>query len=71
VTRDEAIDAGWFGDVLPHVRPRIGDIIVSARKNIAYYQTDSDTGRGMIGQHGSWSPAEVQVPLVRFGAFAF
>ena len=27
-------------------------------------------GRDMIGQHGSWSPAEIRVPLVRFGAFA-
>jgi hypothetical protein len=24
----------------------------------------------MIGQHGSWSPAELHVPLLRFGAFA-
>jgi predicted AlkP superfamily pyrophosphatase or phosphodiesterase len=70
VTRAEAIEAGWFGDVSAEVEPRIGDIIVAARKNIAYYATENDTGRGMIGQHGSWSPAEVQVPLLRYGAFS-
>lgn len=70
VSRAEAIEAGWFGDVSAVVEPRIGDILVAARKNIAYYASETDPGRGMIGQHGSWSPAEVQVPLVRFGAFA-
>ena len=70
VSRAEAIEAGWFGDVLPEIEPRIGDILVAARKNIAYYASATDPGRGMVGQHGSWSPAELQVPLLRFGAFA-
>jgi glucose/arabinose dehydrogenase len=71
-TRAEAIEAGWFGTVLPEIEPRIGDIIVAARKNIAYYdgRIPNNHGRNMVGQHGSWSPAEVQVPLLRFGAFA-
>jgi predicted AlkP superfamily pyrophosphatase or phosphodiesterase len=71
-TRDEAIAAGWFGVVRPEVAPRIGDLLVAARKHIAYYdgRSDSPHGRSMIGQHGSWSPAEVRVPLLRFGAFA-
>ena len=71
-TRAEAIDAGWFGEVRTEVEPRIGDLIVAARKNIAYYdgRAKNQSGRKMIGQHGSWSPAEVQVPLLRFGAFA-
>ncbi|MCU1544626.1 MAG: alkaline phosphatase family protein [Microbacteriaceae bacterium] len=70
-TRDEAIAAGWFGDVRADVVPRIGDLLVAARKGIAYY--DSRTlghGHRMVGYHGSWSPAEIQVPLLRFGAFA-
>jgi hypothetical protein len=71
-TRAEAIDAGWFGRVAAEVAPRIGDLLVAARKNIAYYdgRTAAATSLGMIGQHGSWSPAEVQVPLLRFGAFS-
>jgi hypothetical protein len=71
-TRDEAIAAGWFGAVADEVKPRIGDLLVAARKNIAYYdaRSASTTSMAMIGQHGSWSPAELQVPLLRFGAFA-
>jgi hypothetical protein len=72
VTRDEAVAAGWFGEVLPEVLPRIGDVLVAARKNIAYYdgRVPNAHGRGMVGQHGSWSPAEMRVPLLRFGAWA-
>ncbi|HMH58039.1 MAG TPA: alkaline phosphatase family protein [Galbitalea sp.] len=71
-TRDEAIAAGWFGAVAPEVLPRIGDLLVAARKNVAYYDGRAATKHSlaMIGQHGSWSPAELQVPLLRFGAFA-
>ncbi|GGF24025.1 nucleotide pyrophosphatase [Subtercola lobariae] len=71
LTRDEAIEAGWFGEVLPSIRPRIGDLIVAARKNIAYYDSRRTPAskRTMIGQHGSWSDDELFVPLLRFGAF--
>jgi len=71
-TRREAIEAGWFGAVRPDVAPRIGDVLVAARKAVAYY--DSRTvvlgSHGMIGQHGSWSVDELKVPVLRFGAFA-
>ena len=71
-TRDEAVAAGWFGTVAPEVLPRIGDVIVAARKAVAYYdaRVTGPNGRSMVGQHGSWSPAELRVPLLRFGAFA-
>ena len=71
-TRAEAVAAGWFGPVLPVVAPRIGDVLVAARKAVAYYDSRDTTGSGrsMIGQHGSWSPAETRVPLLRFGAFS-
>jgi hypothetical protein len=72
LTRDEAIDAGWFGEVDDEVRPRIGDIIVAASKNIAYYDGRklNDASRRMVGQHGSWNPDELVVPLIRLGDFA-
>jgi hypothetical protein len=70
-TRDEAIAAGWFGEVRDEVRPRIGDLLVAARKGIAYYDSRTrGTGHGMVGHHGSWSPEEMRVPLLRLGAFA-
>ena len=69
-TRDEAISAGWFGQVRPGVTPRIGDLLVAARKRVAYYDSRAGLhGQSMIGQHGSWSPAELRIPLLRFGAF--
>ncbi|MGV8895990.1 MAG: alkaline phosphatase family protein [Rhodoglobus sp.] len=72
VTRSEAVAAGWFGEVNAEVLPRIGDILVAARKGIAYYdgRLENHSSRGMVAQHGSWSPGEVRVPLIRFGAFA-
>jgi Type I phosphodiesterase / nucleotide pyrophosphatase len=71
-TRAEAIAANWFGDVAAVVEPRIGDLLVAARKNVAYYdgRTADRHSLAMIGQHGSWSPAELQIPLLRFGALA-
>lgn len=73
VTRDEAIAGGWFGPVVDDaVVPRIGDILVAARKAVAYYdvRVESQAGRHMIGQHGSFSSEETAVPLLRFGAFS-
>jgi hypothetical protein len=72
VSRAEAIEAGWFGDVSEHVIPRIGDVLVAARKQIAYWSAaqSGDAGMTMVGQHGSWTPEELRVPLLRFGSFA-
>ncbi|WP_431247863.1 alkaline phosphatase family protein [Leifsonia xyli] len=70
-TRAEATEAGWFGPAVdPEVAPRIGDVLVAARKRIAYYdgRDPQRTGRNMIGQHGSLTPEETRVPLLRFGA---
>jgi len=68
-TRDEAVAAGFFGDVDRDVLPRIGDVLVAARARIAYYLDEDDPGRAMVGQHGSLTPEERDVPLLRFGAF--
>ncbi|PVZ94895.1 hypothetical protein DDQ50_11205 [Amnibacterium flavum] len=69
-TRAEAVAAGVFGPVDDEVLPRIGDILVGAREPIAYYdaRTASASSRAMVGQHGSFTAAEREVPLLRFGA---
>ncbi|MBH0129125.1 alkaline phosphatase family protein [Salinibacterium sp. NK8237] len=71
-SREDAIAAGWFGEVAPEVAARIGDIVVAARKGVAYYDSrvSNNSGRKMVGQHGSWSDEELRVPLLKFGAFA-
>ena len=70
VDREEAIAAGWFGPVAEHVRPRIGDVIVPMRDNFAI--VDSRTARpqllALLGLHGSLTPEEVSVPLLRVPA---
>src|SRR5699024_4477334 len=68
-SRGEAIAADWFGPVDDAVGPRIGDVLVAARKDHAFYVDADDTARRMVGQHGSLTPAETAIPLLRFGAF--
>ena len=72
VTRDEAIKADWFGPVSDDALGRIGDVIVAARAQVAYYDERTATKRSlaMVGQHGSFSLQEQRVPLARWGAFA-
>jgi hypothetical protein len=72
LSRDEAIDAGLFGAVAPDVRDRMGDVIVAARASIAYYddRLADKAPQRMVGQHGSLTPEERIVPLIRLGAFA-
>ncbi|WP_258065006.1 alkaline phosphatase family protein [Rathayibacter sp. AY2B3] len=67
-TRDEVAASGWFGEVSPAAAERMGDVFIAARRTIAYYAADDSSGRSMIGQHGSLTPEETQVPLLRFGA---
>ena len=66
LTRAEAVAADWFGPVDDAVLPRIGDLLVAANGRAALYRTADDPGRGMVGQHGAWTPAERFVPLARF-----
>lgn len=71
-TRSEAIEAGWFGPVVDaEVAPRIGDVMVAARARVAYYDStpEGTKARSMVGQHGSLTPEEQKVPLIRLGAF--
>lgn len=72
-TRDDAIAAGWFGaEVSAEVIDRIGDVLVAPRKRVAFYDDrfGDDLGRRMVGQHGSLTPEERSVPLIRLGAWA-
>lgn len=71
-TRSEAIAAGLFGDVAPHIAGRIGDVLVAARGLRAFYddRLGDKKPQDMIGQHGSVTPEEMTVPLIRLGAYA-
>jgi predicted AlkP superfamily pyrophosphatase or phosphodiesterase len=66
LTRDEAIDAGWFGPVVAdHARPRIGDLVVAARANTAIVRTKVEPRMALLsGQHGSLMPDDQLIPLL-------
>ncbi len=73
LSRDEAIVAGAFGPTVTRAAaPRIGDVLVAPRARIAYYddRVADRSSQSMVGQHGSWTPDERIVPLVRGGAYA-
>lgn len=66
VSRDEAIQAGWFGPRISDVaRPRIGDVVAAARGSAAVVRrTVEPLESSLIGHHGSLTFAEQAVPLL-------
>jgi hypothetical protein len=63
--REEAVARGWFGDLLGVVRPRVGDVLVAARGDLAVLDTASFPYEStLVGMHGSLTPAEMLVPLL-------
>lgn len=71
LTRHEAVDGGFFGQVADEVAPRIGDILILASKKTALYRGDlgSIQSKKMVGQHGSISPEEREIPVIPVGAW--
>ncbi|WP_258805638.1 alkaline phosphatase family protein [Pseudarthrobacter sp. NS4] len=69
-TREEALAAGLFGQLRPAVEGRIGDIMIAARDSLALYDTrrSRPTAMEVVGQHGSLTKAEREVPLLYFPA---
>lgn len=64
--RDEAVAAGLFGAVRPHVLPRIGDVVVELRGSLSF--VDSRRMRPqlirLIGVHGAPTPDESKIPVL-------
>jgi len=69
-TREDAIAGGLFGDVRPAVEGRIGDVMIAARDAVALYdgRRMRPTAMEVVGQHGSLTKAEREVPLLCFTA---
>jgi hypothetical protein len=70
LSRDEAVAAGWFGpSVADEVRARIGDVVAAAHGPIGIFQRAIDSGQaGLVGHHGSLTPAEQLVPFLTVAA---
>lgn len=63
-TRDEAIDEGWFGAVLPEVTTRYGDLLVAMADDSALMTRTQPRELGLVGQHGSLTEVEMTIPLL-------
>jgi len=65
LTRDEATARGWFGELAPLVRPRIGDVLVACREDYAVLDSASFPVEGrLVGMHGSLTAAEMLIPVL-------
>ncbi|AIX99836.1 hypothetical protein ART_0238 [Arthrobacter sp. PAMC 25486] len=67
ITREQAIAAGYFGEVSESVSARIGDVLIVARESVAFYDLRRVRPQAIevVGQHGSITKAEREVPLLR------
>ena len=72
LTKTQAIDEGLFGPVHPDVVSRIGDVIIACEGNSAVYRGAHATSSSlaMIGQHGSITPREREVPVIPLGVWS-
>ncbi len=65
VSREQAVDEGWFGPLSPHFAGRIGDVVAAARGTAGVVRSRAEPFlSGLVGQHGSLTPAEQLVPLL-------
>jgi hypothetical protein len=67
-SRDDAVAAGLFGNVLPEHLPRIGDVVVSCLGDTAVLASTHEPPEvaQLIGLHGAATPAEMAIPLITF-----
>ncbi len=65
LTRDEALERGWFGELIATVRPRLGDVMVACRGDAAILSTtDFPYESSLVGMHGSLTRAEMLIPVL-------
>jgi hypothetical protein len=65
LSRDEAVERGWFGTSTPAVLPRIGDVLVACRGDAAIVSsTDFAYEMSLVGLHGSLTSAEMLIPVL-------
>lgn len=65
LAREDAVGRGWFGDVLPGIEARIGDVVVACRGRHAVLSSVGFPYEGrLVGMHGSLTPAEMRIPVL-------
>jgi len=64
-TRDALFDEGWLGpDARGPARRGVGDVVLAARGPVGFLDPTYPQEAGLIGAHGSVTPAEMLVPLL-------
>jgi len=65
LSRESAIERGWFGAVEERVLPRLGDVVVAARDDVGVFSS-KDFGYEMtlVGLHGSLTADEMLIPIL-------
>jgi hypothetical protein len=65
VSREQAVDDGWFGPLSPRYAGRIGDVVAAALGTAGVISSRGQAFlSGLVGQHGSLTSAEQLVPLL-------
>ncbi len=63
--QEEAIARGWFGPVTELVLPRLGDVMVAARGELAMFSSkDFSYEMSLVGLHGSLTSDEMLIPIL-------
>ena len=64
VTREEAVESGWFGPVDRRLADRWGDVMVVCRDDWAVMTRRQPKEFGLVGMHGSLTEFEMRVPVL-------
>ncbi|MGW6448321.1 alkaline phosphatase family protein [Lentzea sp. NPDC055074] len=65
LSREDAVEAGWFGPVSPLAVDRIGDVVVAMRDAHVVVRSQAEPVlSGLTGFHGSRTRAELAIPLL-------
>lgn len=65
LTREAAIELGWFGAVDDRVLSRLGDVVVACHDDTAILSTaDFPHEHKLVGMHGSLTPVEMLIPML-------
>jgi hypothetical protein len=68
VSRDQAVDDGWFGPVTASLAGRIGDVVAASAGSLAVVATKEEPREtALLGMHGSLAPSDQLVPLLTYG----
>ncbi|HEX7302305.1 alkaline phosphatase family protein, partial [Lentzea sp.] len=65
LTREDAVDAGWFGPVSPLAADRIGDLVVVMKDSAVLLRSQAEpTWNALRGFHGARTRQEMAIPLL-------